>query len=392
MQASSIPAQPRFTRKDLERLAAVEGEACLSIYMPTEQATATGDEARIRFKNLLRQAEKAVAAQGWQTRRFTAKIAGGWRLLEDKDFWRRRSKGLAVFVTPESFQFHQLPIAFEEGCTLGRRFRVRPLIPLFTSNERFHVLALSKAGVRLLACTAYSADEIVPPDLPGSIDDVLGYDRKQSQLQYHTGAAAGGGTRPAMFHGQGVSIDDHKDEIRRYFQRVDQALAPLLKEPEVPLVLAGVDYLLPIYREATNCEGILKDAVTGNPDTLPVEELHQKALAIVRPELEHRQREALARYRELAGKGNTAAGVQTVVPAAVNGRVDTLFVALEARRPGTFDRSSNQARLSPDGSPEAEDLLDLATVQTIRHAGRVYALDNVAMPAKDAAAAAILRF
>ncbi len=393
MQAPRIHAVRNFTRQDLIQLAETEGQPCISLFMPTELATATADEARIRLKNLLRQAEKEVSEAGKsQKKALLPKIEEGRRLMADEDFWRRRSEGLAIFMTADQFRYYQLPLPFEESVTLADRFRIKPLMPLFMADGRFYVLALSQAAIRLLDCTRHTAVELEPEDIPGGIDETLSYDSKQSQLQFHTGAGQGGGARPAMFHGHGVSIDDQKDEIRRYFQRVDQALAPFLNKPEIPLVLAGVDYLLPLYREATDYGWIIEDAVTGNPDTLPAEELHQKALEVVRPELERQQREALARYRELAGIGHTAAGVQTVVPAAVNGRVDILFVSLDERRPGTFDPATNQASVSREENPEAEDLLDLATVQTIRHDGRVYALENAAMPAKDAAAAAILRF
>jgi hypothetical protein len=393
MQAPRIHTVGNFTRQDLIQLADIDGQPCISLYMPTELATATADEARIRLKNLLRRAENKVSEAGKSQKKvLLPKIEEGRRLMADENFWRRRSEGLAIFITPDQLRYYQLPVRFEESVTLGNRFRVKPLMPLFMADGRFYVLALSQAAIRLLDCTRHRAVELEAEDIPGGIDETLAYDSKQTQLQYHTGAGQGFGARSAMFHGHGVSIDDQKDEIRRYFQRVDHALRPLLDRPEIPLVLAGVDYLLPIYREVTNYGWILEEVVTGNPDSLSAEELHQKALAVVRPELERQQQQALARYRELAGVGHTAAGVQSVVPAAVNGRVDTLFVSLEEFRPGTFDPATNQATVSREENPEAEDLLDLATVQTIRHDGKVYALENAAMPAKDAAAAAILRF
>jgi hypothetical protein len=72
--------------------------------------------------------------------------------------------------------------------------------------------------------------------------------------------------------------------------------------------------------------------------------------------------------------------------------VDTLFIALDARRPGTFDRARNQAVITGEMDAAEADLLDLAVRETVRHDGRVYALESRAVPARDAAAAAILRF
>lgn len=389
MQATREHVRRNFTRDDLKELTDIDDTACISIYMPTELASATAGEARIRLKNLLRQAEKSVEERGWQKKGLLAMIDEGRRLMANEDLWRHRSEGLAIFITPERFRYHRLPVRFEESVTVATRFRVKPLMPLFMADGRFYLLALSQAAIRLFECTRHSVLEIEVEELPDGIDAFLDYDTKQSQLQHHAGDVVGGG-RPAIFHGHGVSIDDGKDEILRYFQEVDRALAAILPSPEVPLVLAGVDYLIPIFREATTYRWVLPEAVSGNPDTLRAAILHEKALEIVRPELEQKQREAEARYRDLAGKGTTAAGVREVVPAAANGRVDTLFVSLEERRPGIFDKASNAVIVADDQT--GEDLLDLAAVQTIRHGGSVYAINSAAMPEKHAAAAAILRY
>ncbi len=380
-----------FTMEDLKRLTAVEGEVCISMYMPTDPSAATTDEQRIRFKNLLRRAEKTVQERAPKNKQLVEMIEEGRRLLENDYFWRYQSDGLAVFIAPDVFLFYRLPIAVEEAFSASNRFAVKPLMPMFMADARFYLLALSQAKVRLFACTPYSVMEIELVDVPDGIAESLRYDSKHYQLQFHTGTA-GGGRRPALFHGHGVGTDDKKDDILRYFQDVDRGLATILSDRQVPLVLAGVDYLLPIFRDATSYQRVMEEAVTGNPDDLRAEELHRKALPIVRPVLEQNQIDDARRYRELAGKGYTAAGVQSVVPAAVYGRVEALFVALDEKRPGVFDKKNNQVRITNDDDPAAEDLLDLAAVEAIKNGGRIYATERERMPEEHAAIAAILRY
>ncbi|MCF8080602.1 MAG: hypothetical protein K9K88_15085 [Desulfobacterales bacterium] len=381
-----------FTMEDLKRLSDIEDDLCISMYMPTEPGAATVDEQRIRFKNLLRKAEKEIQENGANKKMLYEMVEQGRRLLENDYFWRYQSSGLAVFLAAGTFLFYKLPVSFEEEFVAGKRFYVKPLIPLFMADGRFYVLALSQQEVRLFSCTRYNAMEIDLVDVPEGIAESLKYDSKQYQLQFHTGAAGGGGNRPAIFHGHGVSVDDNKDELLRYFQDVDRGLSDILPEQEVPLVLAGVEYLLPIFKEASSYRRVMKEVVRGNPETLRAEELHQKAWGIVRPELEKSQREDKQRYRDLAGKGYTAAGVQTVVPHAAYGRVDTLFIDIDARRPGSFDPDKNETAVFDEDSTDGEDLLDLAAVETIKHSGKVYALTKDQMPEEHAAAAAILRY
>jgi len=375
----------------MKRLAAIEDKVCISMYMPTDPSSATTDEQRIRFKNLLRRAEKTIQDRAPRKKELNTMVEEGRRLLENDYFWRHQSDGLAVFIAPGVFLFYRLPVAFDEMFAVSNRFLLKPLMPMFMADGKFYILALSQAEIRLFSCTRYSVMEIDLVDVPQGIAESLRYDSKHTQLQFHTGTG-GGGMRAAMFHGQGVGTDDRKNEILRYFREVDEGLSEILSDQKVPLVLAGVEYLLPIFREATSYHWVLPEAVTGNPDELRAEELHQKALNLVLPVMEHEQRETEQRYRELAGKGFTAAGIQTVLPAAAFGRVDTLFVALEERLLGTFKRDNNEVTVMSEEDPDAEDLLDLAAVETIQNGGRVYTIKRERMPEEHASIAAILRY
>jgi Bacterial archaeo-eukaryotic release factor family 7 len=155
------------------------------------------------------------------------------------------------------------------------RYHLKPLLPLLAGDGRFYVLALSQNEVRLLGASRYSTDEVkLGDDVPESLADALKLDEPEKQLQFHTGSSGDGGAgRSAVFHGHGAK-DDSKDNILRYFRKIDRGLRDVLKGQEAPLVVAGVDYLLPIYREANTYSGLVEEGTTGNPEELSVEELH----------------------------------------------------------------------------------------------------------------------
>jgi hypothetical protein len=76
------------------------------------------------------------------------------------------------------------------------------------------------------------------------------------------------GMHPSIFHGHGMaSADDPKDYISHYFQQVDAGLRDLLRDEQALLVLAGVDYLLPIYAVLDFTPGLI------SVDLLPPSEL-----------------------------------------------------------------------------------------------------------------------
>lgn len=189
-------------------------------------------------------------------------------------------------------------------------------------------MQLSQNQVRLFQGTRYSISEIELQDVPQSIAEAFKYDDPEKQLQLHTGTPQGGGERAAMFHGHGGATEEQKVNILRYFRKVDSGIQELLKKVRSPLILAGVEYLFPIYKQANNYAYLLDAGITGNPDELKPEELHAQAWQIVQTYFEQEQQELVNRYQELTGTGQTSSNIIEIVPAAYFQRVDTLFVAV----------------------------------------------------------------
>ncbi|HET9222061.1 MAG TPA: hypothetical protein VFO07_06135, partial [Roseiflexaceae bacterium] len=212
--------------------------------------------------------------------------------VEDRSFWEHQSNGLAIFATPALFRVYWLPLAFEELLVVDERLHVGPLLPLFTGDGQFYVLALSLKGVRLLQGTHYSVRPIALSDVPTSLQDALKYDEFSKQAQFHPGVPGRGGARGVIFHGHGARDERvAKEEILRYFQLVDHGVRTALHEERAPLLLAGVVYLLPIYRAANHYAQLVDEGILANPDDLQPADLHARAWAIVAPRFA-REREA----------------------------------------------------------------------------------------------------
>jgi hypothetical protein len=176
-----------------------------------------------------------------------------------------------------------------------------------------------------------------------------------------------------------VGIDDVKDDLLRYFQQVDRGLHDVLRTERDPLVLASVEYLWPIYRQANTYPHLLEQGIAGSPDRLTDPELHARAWALVQPHFQQAQRKAAALYDQLAGTGRTAKDLAEVVRAASEGRIEVLFVAWGQERWGTFTASTG-VTVHEEAEPGDEDLLNLAAVHTLRHDGTVYVVPPEEVP------------
>jgi hypothetical protein len=368
-----------FTRDDLKTLVAEHPSPCISLFMPTHRGGA--EEDPIRWRKHLAEAEERLAKAGWRTAEVKEFLAPGRRLLDDVTFWKNQSDGLAVFLAPQFLCLFRLPLAFKDLVVGANRFSIIPLLPLISSNGRFYVLALSQHGVRLLQGTRDCVSEVDLKGVPRSLAEaLLTHEAKEPFSFYGRRAGQGAGSWGGIFHGHGVGIDDSKEEVLHYFQKIDRGLHPLLSEERAPLVLAAVDYLQPIYRKANTYAHLLEEGVAGNPDRLNSKELHGRAWPLVKPLFETAQQRAAAQYRQVAGTGHASCDLEAIVAAACQGRVETLFVALDRQVWGVFDPSTGRVEQHEQPLFGDVDLLDHAAAHTLAHGRTVYAVQAEQVP------------
>ena len=383
-------------QKDIRQLIDITGEWCISLYMPTHRAGREQQQDPIRFKNLFAQAQGKLTEYGLRKPEVEGLMRPAERLLEDGDFWQHQSDGLAIFLSPGFSQIYRLPFKFDELMVIAKSFHYRPLLPLLDEDGQFYILALSLNEIRLFLGTRFTVSKVDLLDVPTSIQAALFMDDPEKHLDFHTGTRTPGGqdARPAVFHGQAVqAAEEDKKNILRYFRYVDEGISKLLDTVTFPMVLAGVDYLLPLYHEANTYPNLLKEGLEGNPEELDGNELHRRAWELVEPIFMQDQKQAIEQFAQLLGQGNemASADLKTVVKAANFGRVETLFVPLGMQRWGHYDTQQNKMILEENPNPGNEDLLDFAATHTLFNSGKVYAVQPENLPG-DGELAAIMRY
>lgn len=367
---------------------------CVSIYMPAVRAGAETQQNPIRFKNLLRDVAERLAGRGLRAPEIEALLEPARRLQGDDDFWQHQAEGLAVFLAPGFFATYRLPHAFRERTLVNERFLLRPLFPLLAGDGRFYLLALARNGVRLFSGSRHSIEEMDLGTVPRNIVEALGPDDTQPAQQFKSGVPGGAaGTAVPGYQMHGAGENDVKIEVSRFFNVLDHGVRGLLPDQKAPLVLAGVEYLLPIYRQQSEYPNLVTEGITGNPEGLSPQQLHEAAWKIVEPIFAADRERAVGRYHELAGTGRASSQLEDVLPAAHDGRVDVLFTPQGVSEWGSFDPGTREVKRN-GGGPEggAEDLLDLAAVQTFLNGGTVYAVPPDAMPDDRGPLAAIYRY
>ena len=380
---------PVLHRDDVSALLEPHEPPCLSLFLPTHHARNGGQQDPLRLRNLVDDGVERLKALGLRTPEAQAIVRPARELLEDGRFWRQQAQGLAVFMSPGWHLVVRAPFALPELLAVSARFHVRPLLQGLWPDERFHLLALSRHGARLFVGSRFELSAVDVPDMPHGMQEIERYLVHEKQLQGHAGPR-GGGAPERVLHGHGPGDDPDDERVVEYFRQVDRVVVPHL-HGRSPLVLAVVEYLLPLYRRASSYGHVLDEAVVGSPDGVPDHDLHARAWAIVDRRVQAGRAAELERYRELAAKGRASADLGEIVAALRQARVEVLFVVENEAVWGRADDADGEWLVHASPKPGDEDLLDRAAADVLRTGGTVYSLPREQFPAPQPHAA-IMRF
>lgn len=389
---------PVLSIDELKTLVETAQSPCVSIYMPAQKAGPEVRQNPIRFKNLIREAEHRLEAMGME-RDEAGEFLKSAHELDTVEFWENQDRGLVILLSPKEFRYYQLTYEFQELVVVSDRFHLKPLLHLINNDGRFYILALSQKDARFYQATRDSIKEIEVENMPKSLDEALQEDELEKGIQQRIATSRGGTSnpfsQPGSFHGMGSpDVDKRQRDIMQFCNAIDGALHEKLRNQTAPLVLAGVEYLHPLYKEVNTYSHLVEEGITGNPEpeAIAPEELRDRVWQIVEPIFHQKQQQAIERYQELAGAdtGKASGDIKEIVPAAYYQRVDSLIVPVGQQMWGKFNPDTMSADLHSEPEPDDEDMLDFAAIHTLLNGGTVYAVEPEHLP--QVPAAAIFRF
>jgi len=376
--------------REIRTLLSARGAPRVSVYVPMHVAGADIRENPIRFQNQLRDAAKDLEEQGMEPEERERLLAPGRRLVEERDFWRHQTKGLAAFLADGEIRTHRLPASVDPLWATGERYHMKPLLPFLGRDTSYFVLALDLEDTRLFHASEDGLEPVDLGDTPTSLVEAVGGDPRDKALQHHAGGTGAGGQTPALFHGQGSGKDDNKVEVTKFLRRLDDGVTDKARGR---LVLAGVEYVVSIYRSITDHKQVHEKAIEGSPARVPAKELHAKAHAIVEPERDGAHDAAAREYEARRAKdaARTDHELESTLLRALDGQVETLFVPADEFAWGRFDAGARRVETHAKRGPGDEDLYDRAAVETVERGGAVHVVPKAELPG-DGPVAAILRY
>lgn len=378
-----------LTQDELRSLAEQQTGPAISIFFPTVRANVETSENSLHLKSLLGEVNETFNASDLKPKEIDELLAPLYELVDDGDFWMHQLEGLAVFRTPNIFRIYRLGFPVREQAVVADHLKLTPLFPRLPGNDEWHMLAFSKGELRLLHCTLNRTErvDLSGTDFPKSLAEALKYDdlSKPDGLHHEMSGpgarmpTSGQGSRDRAFHGHGEHGDEEKTQIWRYARLVDEGIGKILRAGG-PLMLACVDYLAPIYREASHYNDLMDEIVEGNPDGMRDEELLDKARPIIEQRADTRLSELLDRFGTAMAHDQASVQLREILIAAEEGRIDTCFVERDAERWGKWDPTGDGLTEHAERQDGDTDLYELVAQKALLASGTVLTLDPDRMP------------
>jgi hypothetical protein len=175
-----------------------------------------------------------------------------------------------------------------------------------------------------------------------------------------------------------------KDKVKRLCQAVDNGLRADLRDTDKPLILAGVGYVLDMFREVTHYPNICTAEIHGNPERLATGQLHDKAREILTHHLQQNRREAVSAFAEVPGDNRLTGDLDRVLADGAAARLEALFLPADRRiwgQPATTGAKPAARHEKPE--PGDDELLTVAAARTLQTGGTVIPVPAAEVPGVD---------
>jgi Bacterial archaeo-eukaryotic release factor family 11 len=385
------------TLSDFKALAAVRGDICVSIYLPTSPQARDARANRIAFKDAAKNALAQLAEARADKRRLESlegrlnHLAGADETnVQDQDhirklqhqkpkefdvFWKQPTHGLGVLATPDNLRAFRLPTSPKPRVEAADRYHLTPLVRAMTSPNNLLVLALAEESLRLIHVVA---------NLPPAEVELTNLPKRAEQA-----------TRRPSVHvraprGRLQNLEGEKILLEQYARRVDEAVGAALGGSAAPLILAAAEPIASIFRSITHTANLVSDTALPDVAHLSDRQIADLALPVLDRLYERDLKDIIRRFNELKPNRATT-DISYTAHAATAGAVETLLVDFDAVVPGLISETDGSVTYAVRDNAENYSVVDEIARRALSSDARVLGARRDELPDR-APAAAILRY
>lgn len=366
-----------------------ENNPCISLYQPTHRYSPENKQDPIVFKNLIREIENSLK-QKYKKTDSNSTIKPFYQIEEEKGFWNNTLDGLAIFANPNKCIVYKLYRPVKEIAIVADSFHIKPLIRIFQSVDKYHLLGLSSNNFTLYEGNRDGFEEIeMDPEASKTMEEVLGKQHTDSFLTHGSYGDAGG---PAMYHGHGGKKDEIEKDIEKFFRYVDRFVLENYSKPsKLPLILVSLKEHHNIFKKISHNSYLMEEGIKGSYDSFEMEHLTKKAWEIIEPIYLEKTQNLVNSFENAKANLSGSDDLAKITSAAFENRVETILIESDKIIPGKIDYNTGKIELWNIKDPDFDDVLDDLAELVLKKRGEVVVLPKERMPS-DKGVAAIYRY
>ena len=357
----------------------------ISLYQPTHRYRPENKQDVIRFENLIQKIENSLKErhQGEDIKLIMKPFKD---LAADKIFWNNTTDGLAILSNGKKCIVYKLQTSVKELALVSDRFHIKPLIRYFQSSDRYHLLGLNRKQFTLYEGNRYGFEEVkLDPDIPRTIEDVLGDEQTEPYLNPSAYGGAGG---TPMFHGHGGRKDEIDKDTERYFRYVDKFILDNYSNPmKIPLILVALDEHHGFFNNITNNSYLMKEGIKQDYKTLDMEQMREHAWEIIEPFYLEKTKKLIDRYNIQRARFTASDDLAEISRAALENRVEIILLEADRMITGKINKETGELKRENTNGSEFYNVLDELAKMLFKNKGEVIILPKERMPSTTGAAA-----
>lgn len=303
---------------NIKELAKKNGGVYVSIYLPTHRNAPENKQDRIRFKNLINQAEKELSEK-LAVRNPSQFLEEAERLYQDLMFWTHASDGLALLIDEVETRILNLEGKIPERLVVGDRFHLLPLLNYYEFLNESYILDIAKDRFRLYYGSREGIEAIETPEVVQNFSDL--YDDRDLQSDHHHSG------RVANFQGHQSKSEINEKETEKYLRYVAKGLGGVFKDSQLPLLVFGTTEVLSLFKDFSKGELEIYRLVDKPLSSLQINQIYGKLKEILLPRYEKEIESYLADLDNEIAKDRGTDNESLVLREAPSGRIEALFIA-----------------------------------------------------------------
>src|SRR5699024_7062241 len=361
---------------------------CISLYQPVHHLIPEREQNSIRYKNQLQKIEQSLDKK-YDTKEIKRRMQPFYDIGEDEEIWQNKGEGLVIFASDEQCIVYNIERPVKEFVVVADSFHIKPLIRIFQSADRYHLLGLNRDEFTLFEGTRYHIKKVdLHPGVANTAKEILG-DEYDDKMVVPGGK---GPTEQSMSHGFGSKKDTVHKLTEKFFRVVDSEVYEHYSKPmQLPVYLVALDEYHTLFQNISKNQYLCEQGIKKDYQALEINDLKEAAWEVLEPIYLEKTKHLVDQFETARAQDKGSDDIAQVARAATEGRIERILIDVDKIYPGKVDMETGTLHEANLEHPEIDDVLDDIAEMVFSQSGEVVVVPSERIPS-DTGIAAIYRY